>query len=75
MWSMSRIVVLGGCGIVGTQAVKALVATNDFDEIIIGDIAVGAESTAQVIQKIGDNRPERGNPGFDTSVGNGSRSQ
>ena len=37
---MSRVVVLGGCGIVGIQSVKALVASKDFDEIVIGDINI-----------------------------------
>ena len=37
---MSRVIVLGGCGIVGIQSVKALVATKDFDEIVFGDINV-----------------------------------
>ncbi|MFW9833250.1 MAG: saccharopine dehydrogenase family protein [Candidatus Thorarchaeota archaeon] len=35
---MSRVIVLGGCGVVGIQAVKALVASRDFDEVVIGDI-------------------------------------
>ena len=31
---MSRITVLGGCGVVGTVAVKTLVSVDDFSEII-----------------------------------------
>jgi saccharopine dehydrogenase (NAD+, L-lysine-forming) len=51
---MFRIVVLGGCGIVGTQAVKALVATDDFDEIIIGDI--NKEKADGYVAEMGDSR-------------------
>jgi saccharopine dehydrogenase (NAD+, L-lysine-forming) len=51
---MSRIVVLGGCGIVGTQAVKALVATDDFDEIVIGDI--NKEKADRYVAEMGDPR-------------------
>jgi saccharopine dehydrogenase (NAD+, L-lysine-forming) len=51
---MSRVIVLGGCGIVGIQAVKALVSTKDFDEIVIGDI--DSEKTNQHILEIGDPR-------------------
>lgn len=54
MLSMSRIVVLGGCGIVGTQAVKALVATDDFDEIVIGDI--NKEKADRHVAEMGDSR-------------------
>ncbi len=35
---MSRVVVLGGCGTVGSVAVKTLAAFDDFDEIVIADI-------------------------------------
>ncbi len=51
---MSRVIVLGGCGIVGIQAVKALVATKDFDEIVIGDINV--EKADKYVTEIGDPR-------------------
>ncbi len=51
---MSRVIVLGGCGIVGIQAVKALVATNDFDEIVIGDINL--EKANKYIEEIRDPR-------------------
>jgi len=51
---MPRGIVLGGCGIVGIQAVKALVATNDFDEIVIGDIDL--EKADEYVEEIGDSR-------------------
>jgi len=35
---MSRIVVLGGCGAVGSVAAKALVGNDRFDEVVLGDI-------------------------------------
>ena len=51
---MSRVIVLGGCGIVGIQAVKALVSTKDFDEIVIGDINI--EKADKYVSEIGDPR-------------------
>ncbi len=51
---MSRVIVLGGCGIVGSQAVKALVSTNDFDEIVIGDINL--EKANNYVSEIDDPR-------------------
>jgi len=51
---MPRVIVLGGCGIVGIQAVKALVTTNDFDEIVIGDIHL--EKADEYVEEIGDSR-------------------
>ena len=51
---MSRVIVLGGCGIVGIQAVKALVATEDFNEIVIGDI--NTKKAEQYVTEIGDSR-------------------
>lgn len=38
MIAMSRVVVIGGCGIVGSVAVRALASFDDFDEIVIADI-------------------------------------
>lgn len=35
---MSKVVVLGGCGAVGSVAVKTLAASGVFDEIVIGDL-------------------------------------
>jgi saccharopine dehydrogenase (NAD+, L-lysine-forming) len=35
---MVKIIVLGGCGVVGRIAVKTLVSFNDFSEIVIGDV-------------------------------------
>jgi len=45
---MSKIIVLGGSGAVGSVAVKTLHKSKDFDEIIIGDYNVkGAEKLAE----------------------------
>ncbi len=38
MIAMPRVVVIGGCGIVGSIAVRALASFDDFDEIVIADI-------------------------------------
>ncbi|MHA3962767.1 MAG: saccharopine dehydrogenase family protein [Candidatus Thorarchaeota archaeon SMTZ1-45] len=51
---MPRVIILGGCGIVGIQAVKALVSTADFDEIVIGDINI--EKADKYVVEIGDSR-------------------
>jgi len=37
---MSKVVVLGGCGAVGSVAVRTLAALPEFDEVVIGDINV-----------------------------------
>jgi saccharopine dehydrogenase-like NADP-dependent oxidoreductase len=49
---MSRVTVLGGCGVVGTVAVKTLVSSGDFSEIIIGDIDL--EKANECASAIGD---------------------
>ncbi len=49
---MSRITVLGGCGVVGTVAVKTLLSAGDFSEIIIGDIDL--EKANECVAAIGD---------------------
>jgi len=49
---MSRITVLGGCGVVGTVAVKTLVSAGDFSEIIVGDINI--EKANECVEAIGD---------------------
>ncbi|MFW9795213.1 MAG: saccharopine dehydrogenase family protein [Candidatus Thorarchaeota archaeon] len=49
---MSRITVLGGCGVVGTVAVKTLVSAGDFSEIVIGDIDL--EKANESVSAIGD---------------------
>ncbi|MFW9841783.1 MAG: saccharopine dehydrogenase family protein [Candidatus Thorarchaeota archaeon] len=49
---MSRITVLGGCGVVGTVAVKTLVAVGDFSEIVVGDINL--EKANECVEAIGD---------------------
>ena len=38
MATMARVTVLGGCGTVGTIAVRTLAGMDDFSEIIIADI-------------------------------------
>ncbi len=50
--SMSRITVLGGCGVVGTVAVKTLVSSGEFSEIIIGDIDL--QKANECVSQIGD---------------------
>ena len=35
---MSKVVVLGGCGAVGSVAVKTLAGLDDFSQVVIGDI-------------------------------------
>jgi saccharopine dehydrogenase (NAD+, L-lysine-forming) len=49
---MSRVIVLGGCGVVGTVAVKTLVSVGDFSEIIVGDINL--EKANECVEAIGD---------------------
>ncbi|MFX1481953.1 MAG: saccharopine dehydrogenase family protein [Promethearchaeota archaeon] len=49
---MSRITVLGGCGVVGTVAVKTLVSAGDFSEIVIGDINL--KKANECVAEIGD---------------------
>jgi len=38
---MAKIIVLGGCGTVGTAAVKTLVSNDEFSEVVIGDFNIG----------------------------------
>ena len=49
---MSRVTVLGGCGTVGTVAVKTLLQAGDFSEIIIGDIDY--EKASECASNLGD---------------------
>jgi len=49
---MSRITVLGGCGVVGTIAVQTLVASGEFSEIVIGDIDL--EKANECVSQIGN---------------------
>lgn len=49
---MSRVIVLGGCGIVGIQAVKALVSSKEFDEVVIGDINL--KLADKYVEELGD---------------------
>ncbi|MCP4756383.1 MAG: saccharopine dehydrogenase [Proteobacteria bacterium] len=45
---MAKIIVLGGCGAVGHHAVKTLVGTDTFSEVVIGDFNIqAAERMAQ----------------------------
>ncbi|MFW9844668.1 MAG: saccharopine dehydrogenase family protein, partial [Candidatus Thorarchaeota archaeon] len=50
--SMARVTVLGGCGVVGTVAVKTLVSSGEFSEIIIGDINL--QKANECVSDIGD---------------------
>lgn len=51
---MARVVVLGGAGGIGTAAVRALAAVDDFAEIVVADQR--ADAAAQVCAAIGDDR-------------------
>ena len=49
---MSRITVLGGCGVVGTVAVKTLISSGEFSEIVIGDIDL--QKANECVSQIGE---------------------
>lgn len=51
---MSRITVLGGCGAVGSVAVKMLAASDVFSEIVVGDIDF--ERARRIVQSLGSDR-------------------
>ena len=51
---MARVVVLGGAGGIGSVAVKALTAVDDFDEIVVADAR--PEAAAGVVSELGDAR-------------------
>jgi len=47
---MAKVIVLGGCGAVGTVAVRTLASHGAFDEVVIGDIdLVAAEALAREV--------------------------
>ncbi|MBW2408387.1 MAG: saccharopine dehydrogenase NADP-binding domain-containing protein [Deltaproteobacteria bacterium] len=48
---MMKAIVLGGCGAVGSNAVKTLVRTETFSEVVIGD--VNTAKAAQMIEQLG----------------------
>jgi saccharopine dehydrogenase (NAD+, L-lysine-forming) len=49
---MSKVVVLGGCGVVGSVAVRTLAGLDEFSEVVIGDIDLGrARKLARQIGK------------------------
>ncbi len=48
---MAKIVVLGGCGAVGSNAVKTLVKTEPFSEVVIGDFNI--EKAGQMAEELG----------------------
>ncbi|MHA1451029.1 MAG: saccharopine dehydrogenase family protein, partial [Candidatus Hodarchaeales archaeon] len=50
----SKITVLGGCGAVGTAAVRTLVAVPDFDSIVIADINM--DRANELIKEIGSTK-------------------
>jgi saccharopine dehydrogenase-like NADP-dependent oxidoreductase len=45
---MTKVICIGGCGVVGSVAVKTLAAFSDFSEVVIGDINV--EKAQELIQ-------------------------
>jgi saccharopine dehydrogenase (NAD+, L-lysine-forming) len=49
---MSRVTVLGGCGTVGTVAVKTLLSFGEFSEIIVGDI--NYDKASECVSTLGD---------------------
>lgn len=49
---MAKITVLGGCGAVGSVAVKTLAGTDHFDEVVIADINL--EKAQQIAADLGD---------------------
>lgn len=51
---MTRITILGGCGTVGSVAVKTLVALDDFSEIMIGDINL--PKATSLVKELGTDR-------------------
>ncbi|MFX1562555.1 MAG: saccharopine dehydrogenase family protein [Promethearchaeota archaeon] len=51
---MARITVLGGCGTVGSVAVRTLVDLNDFSEIVIGDIDL--PKADRIVKELGTDR-------------------
>ena len=51
---MSKIIVLGGCGVVGRIAVKTLTTFPDFSKVVIGDINV--EEAHKLTKKIGSDK-------------------
>jgi len=51
MSDSKKIIILGGCGAVGSVAVKTLAAQDDFDEIVIGDI--NEKRAAEIQQELG----------------------
>ena len=42
---MSKVVVLGGCGGIGTVAVRALLALEAFDEVVVADVRIDEATT------------------------------
>ncbi|MFX1512188.1 MAG: saccharopine dehydrogenase family protein [Promethearchaeota archaeon] len=51
---MSKIIILGGCGVVGSVAVKALTLLPDFSDVVIGDINI--EKAHALIEEIGSEK-------------------
>jgi saccharopine dehydrogenase (NAD+, L-lysine-forming) len=52
--TMSRVTVLGGCGAVGSVAVRSLAATDTFDEIVIADIAI--DDARRIVERLGSSK-------------------
>ena len=51
---MTKVIVLGGCGAVGSVAVKTLAAQDMFDQVVIGDMNM--ERAETIISEIGGNK-------------------
>ncbi len=49
---MSRVIVLGGCGVVGSIAVKTLASLSEFDEIVVADL--NYEGAQTCVSEIGE---------------------
>ncbi|TFF99053.1 MAG: saccharopine dehydrogenase [Promethearchaeota archaeon] len=49
---MARVIVLGGCGVVGSVVVNVLSETSDFSEVIIGDIDI--EKAKKIATDLGE---------------------
>lgn len=54
---MTKVIVLGGCGAVGINAVKTLVATKTFSEVVIGDYNI--EKAEQLAAELGSKASAR----------------
>jgi len=51
---MAKVIVLGGCGQVGSVAVRTLVVSDDFSEVVIGDFNI--ERAHELVAEIGSDK-------------------